>query len=54
MHFCICVMAEMEMKFEHGPIGETGVAVQCWLWKKVKRMAWLLSWLKRMDRIQWS
>lgn len=31
MHFCIYVVVDTEMKFEHGSIDETGVAVQYWL-----------------------
>ena len=33
---------------------EIGVAVQSWLWVRVELMAWQLSQLEHLNRIQWS
>ena len=37
-----------------GQRDEIGVAVQTWLWVRVELMAWYLSRLEHLNRIQWS
>ena len=37
----------------HWTNDEIGVAVQSWFWVQVVFMAWKLSWLERLNRIQW-
>ena len=38
----------------HWANDEIGVPVHSWLWMRIKLMAWYLSWLERLNGIQWS
>ena len=38
----------------HWTNNEIEAAVESWLWLRVELMAWKLSWLERLNRIQWS
>ena len=38
----------------HWASDKIGVAVQSWLWVRVELIVWWLSWLERLNGIQWS